>query len=423
MPAASSAAAVADEQFVHLALRGGIELAAEPLPERAATTLVFRMLSGAADDPPDLTGISYIVERTLSKGTKRFDGQGLADAFDAIGAQWSGAAGRQSTLVRVACLPEFTEKAVELVAEMVCHPTLPDEACRVAVDLSLQDLKHLEDDPDALLRLEIQRLTLGPVFGRNVGGELDTLPRVTPDAVRAHWKRGFHSGRLQITAAGRVDVDALARRVDRCFAGLGDPARAGREPAPVVFTPARSHRDKDLKQQYIAITLPGVPREDPRFAIEQVLIGVLSGGMSGRLFTEVREKQGLVYWVGAWHEQPRGSGIIHLGASTTPERCHQTYETLLRELKRLGEDLSEAEVTRARDQLIAQHETEADLTPARVAGLSEDLFFFSRPVGLAAKLDALRAVKLEQVRDYAAALPRDRLCVATLGPRKMANGE
>jgi len=141
--------------------------------------------------------------------------------------------------------------------------------------------------------------------------------------------------------------------------------------------------------------------------------------MSGRLFTEVREKEGLVYWVGAWHEQPRGKGVIHLGASTTPQRCERTYETLLRELRRVGEDLTETEVVRARDGLIAQYETEDDLTRARAGDLSDDLFHFGRPVGREAKLAALRAVTPEQVRSYARSLPVDRLCVATLGPRSL----
>ncbi len=407
-------------QTTHLNLDCGIEFSAEPLPDRAAVTLAFRLLGGAADDPAELTGVTAIVERTLSKGTQRFDGRQLADAFDAIGAQWSTATGRQSLLVRVACLPEFVERAVELVAEMLCHPTFPEEACKVAVELSLQDLKHLEDDPDSVLRLMTQRLTLGPVYGRNVQGELETLPRITRETVRNRWKTAFHRGRLQVCAAGALQVEPLAALIERHLGKLGDAAQAGRDAARLEFTPGRVHRNKDLKQQYIAITLPGLRRGDADFAVEQVLLGVLSGGMSGRLFTEVREKLGLVYWVGAWHEQLRDTGVIHLGASTTPERCQQTFDTLLRELQRLGEDLSEREVKRARDQLIAHLETEADLTPARVAGLSEDLFYFSRPIGLVAKLDALRAVDLPRVVDYARRLPRTRLCVATLGPRELS---
>lgn len=405
--------------FVHRRLECGVELAVDPLPERGTVALNFRMLTGSADDPLDLTGIGSIVERTLAKGTQHYDGRALADAFDACGAQWGSACGRQSTLLRILCLPEFVPDVVELAAEMIARPTFPDEACQVAVRLALEELEHLEDDPQELLRVDLQRLTYGPVLGRHSGGERDTLPRITPQRVREHWRRGFHAGRLQVVAAGPVDADALARRIEREFAGLGDPAPAGRDPAQFTFRPARHHRHKRLRQQYIGITLPGLPREDPEFATEEVLLGVLSGGMSGRLFTQVREKQGLVYWVGAWHEQPRGAGVIHLGASTTPQRCDRTLHTLLQELRRVGEDLTDPEVRRARDGLIAQAQTEEDLTRARAGVLSDDLFHVSRPIGTGPKLEAIRAVTRRQVEAYARRLPRDRLCVATVGPRRL----
>ncbi len=414
-----SAAAGTTERYPHRPLDCGAELAVDVLPQRHTVALCFRVLVGVVDDPPDLTGLGSIVEHTISKGTRRYDGRGLADAFDRLGAQWATVSGRQSMHVRVLCLPEFVADVIELVAEMLRHPTFPDDACRVAVELAQQDLRQMEDEPHELLRVMLQRLTLGPVLGRHVGGTPESLAHVTPDLVREHWRRLYHAGRLQVVAAGPVDPDKLARQVERCFAGFGPAERRGREPADFEFQPAREHRSKELEQQYIGITLPGLSRDDPHFPTEQVLLAVLSGGMSGRLFTEVREKQGLVYWVGAWHEQPRGRGVLHLGASTTPERCHRTLDTLLAELRRVGVDLTEAETVRARDGLVAQYETEDDLTRARAAGLSDDLFHFGRPIGREAKLDALRAVTPDDVRAYAQRLPLDRLCVATLGPRAL----
>jgi predicted Zn-dependent peptidase len=407
-----------DEQFVHTFLPSGVEFAADLLPHRKTVALCFRMLVGVADDPPELTGLGAIVEQTLSKGTQKYDGRALADAFDLLGAQWSSLSGRQSMLVRVVCLPEFVPQTIELVTEMLVRPTFPDDACRVAVELAQQELRQMEDEPAEILRRMIQRLSLGPVLGRYVGGELASLPRLTPELVREHWRRYYHAGRLQVAVGGPVDAEALVKQLDHCCAGFGSPEPLGRGVADFAFQPAREHRRKELEQQYIGITLPGLPRDHADFAVEQVLLGVLSGGMSGRLFTEVREKQGLVYWVGAWHEQPRGQGILHLGASTTPQRYERTYETLLRELRRLGEDLTAAEVDRARNGMIAQSETEDDLTRARAARVSDDLFHFGRPIGRTPKLDALRVVTVDHVAAYARRLPLDQLCVATLGPRE-----
>jgi len=405
--------------FFHARLSSGVELAVDHLPQRQTVALSFRMLTGLVDEPFELTGINSIVEQTLSKGTERYTGRELADAFDMLGASWSTASGRQATAVHVLCLPEFVGNVVELVAEMLCRPTFPAEACQVAVELARQDLLRLEDDPDELIRMMIQRLTLGPRLGRHPGGEPETLARITPQQVREHWKRFYHAGRLQVAVAGPTRPETLARHIDRLFDGFGSPEPAGRENADFRFQPARAHRHKHLEQEYIAITLPGLPRDHPDFAVEQVLLRVLSGGMSARLFTELREKLGLTYWVGAWHEQPRGKGVIHLGASTTPQRCHETYERLLAELARVGQDLREEEVRRARDGLIAHYQTQDDLTRARAAGLGDDLFHFGRPVGLEARLEAIRKVTVERVVEYARRLPTDRPCVATLGPREL----
>lgn len=411
--------ATATENFVHRMLPCGVEFAADLLPYRDTIALNVRILTGVGDEPEELNGIAAIVARTISKGTARYDGRGLADAFDAMGARWAVTSGRQSTIVQVACLPEFAERCMALVGEMLVRPTFPEDACRVAVELAQHDLKTLEDDPQALNRVQIQRLTLGPRFGRHPGGTEQTLANITPQRVREHWRATFHAGRVQVTAAGPVDPDRLAASIEAALAGLGSSQIAAREPVEIAFESARDHRIKDLKQQYIAITLPGAARESPDFAVEQAVLGILSGGMSGRLFTEVREKQGLVYWVGAWHEQLRGCGFIYLGASTTPERCRRTFDTLIRELKRLSEDLTQSELDRARNSAIAHTETEDDLTRARANGLSDDLFHAGRPIGLAPKLAALRAVTIEQVESYVRRLPRDRICVATLGPKPL----
>ncbi|QOJ13370.1 MAG: insulinase family protein [Planctomycetia bacterium] len=397
----------------------GAQLAAEVLPERDTVALIFRMLTGAADDPPRLAGLSSIVERTLSKGTRAHSGRGIADAFDRLGAQWTTVSGRQSTVLRIICLPEFVHACTQMAAELLTRPSFPADAVRVNVDHALLDLRHMQDDPQDVVRLMIQRLALGPVYGRHVGGAAGTLPRITRAAVLEHWRAHYAAGRMQISAAGPVDADALARDCERLFARFGDAGRAGRERVTPVFSPSRAHRAKKLKQQYIAMVLPGVERGDPREPAEQVLLGVLSGGMSGRLFTEVREKQGLVYWVGAWNENPRGCGVIHLGASTTPERCRTTHDTLLRELRRVGEDLTEEETGRAQNQLIAQMHTESDLTRARAANLSDDLFHFDAAIGAEARIEALRGVTRAHVLDYARSLDLSRMCTATIGPTRL----
>jgi predicted Zn-dependent peptidase len=169
----------------------------------------------------------------------------------------------------------------------------------------------------------------------------------------------------------------------------------------------------------MGICFKGVPIDHEDHSIERVLLGALAGGMSARLFTEVREAQGLVYWVAAWHEHPRGSGMIFIGASTTPARCDKTYETLLREVERLGEDLDKDELGRAKAGLLVRSEMAADVTRSRCRELMDDLFHYGRPIPRQEKVDRIQAVTVDDVRRYLSAHPRDRIGVVTLGPREL----
>lgn len=405
--------------LIHRHLACGIEFGAAVLPGRPTAALEIRVLGGAAHDPPDRLGLAHMVEETIDKGTAQRTGRELLDAFDAIGAQRSAATGRDAIAFGCLCLPEFLPKVIDLHTEMLRTPTFPADACQVAVDLAVQELSSLEDEPQALADKLITRQAYGPRLGRHPLGEKETVSRITRNDVEHHWRALFAAGRMMVTVAGPVDPDAVAEQVERCFDGFGASEQAGREPWPVEFAAIRTHHVKDLEQEHIAICYPGVPATHADHSVERVMLGVLSGGMSGRLFTEVREKQGLVYWVGAWHEHPRGSAMIHLGASTTPERCDKTYRTLLREVDRLSEDLTAAEVDRAIVGIVARTETRGDITRAHCAELVGDLFHYGKPIPIEEKMAKVRAVTVADVRRYLAEHPRDRLSVVTLGPREL----
>ncbi|MFQ6048014.1 MAG: M16 family metallopeptidase [Phycisphaerae bacterium] len=408
------------DQYVHRMLDSGVEFAAVLLPGRRTAAIEFQVLSGMADEPDDKLGLAHLVEQTISKGTRRRDARALADAFDSLGARRSSWVGRETYGFACLCLPQFLPQVIELHAEMLRQPVFPDQACRVAIDLARQELTALHDEPLELLRKLLARQAYGPRLGRHHLGEPDTLARIDPDEIRNHWARHFCAGRLQVAVAGPVEPDRLASQLDRAFGGFGSPSPAGRQPQPLQFSSTRTHHPQQLEQQYIGICFPGVPVDHPDHPVERVLIGILSGGMSARLFTEIREKQGLVYWVGAWHEHPRAAGMIHLGASTVPQRCDQTLAALLNEIDRLSDDLTEAELSRAITGIVARTQTRGETTHARATELADDLFYYGHPVPIEDKLRQVQQVDIPRIKRYLTDHPRDQLCVVTLGPRALS---
>jgi len=407
------------EQTAHLNLTCGIELVVARMPGRRAASIELRVLSGTADEPPEKLGLTRLIKETIDKGTERRDGRALHDAFDELGATREGWTGHEACGFGCVCLPEFLDRALGLHAEFLRSPAFPQEMLETAVELALQELSALEDDPPSLADKLIERQAFGPVLGRHPLGERDTLASITRDDLVEHWRRVFSAGRMQVSAAGPIDPQALAEMLERHFAGFGDTQRCGRQPFEHAFTPTRTHHPKDVEQEQIAICFPSAAVSDDDFPAERVLLGVLSGGMSARLFTEVREKQGLAYDVHASSENPRGCGLIFVSASCKPDRAETTFRTLLREIDRLSEDLTEEELERACTRLVARDETMADMTRSRRRVLAFDLFHHGRPIPTEERLRKLRAVTLDDLKGYLNTHPRDRLSILTLGTQEL----
>lgn len=408
---------------VHGFLPCGIEYAVRPLPRRHVAAFEIRVLAGLGEEPPDKLGLAHVLEDTITKGTEKRDARALADAFDAIGAAWGGAAGPETTTFTCTVLPEYFEQAVSLHAEFLRTPTFPQDMIDVSLELTRQEHLALNDDAHELADKLLGRRAYGPILGRHALGEPETLNAISRDDLVKHWRRCFHAGRMQVSVAGPLEAGLVAEILEKHFETFGSPAHCGRDRYPAEFSAATFHQPKELEQEQIGIGFPGVYKIDADYPTQCAIIGILAGGMSGRLFTEVREKQGLVYWVSAWQETPRGVGMIFLGASTTPERCDQTFRTLLREVDRLGEDLAQDELERAVTGITAKVETRGFATRALCAELADDLFHYGRPVPTEEKLARIRAVTIADINRYLAGHPRDRLCVVTLGPKGIANSE
>ena len=408
-------------EIVHQQLPSGLEYGVTPLPDRHVVSFQLRILAGMSSEPPRTLGLARLVEETLDKGTEAYTAQGLADAFDAIGAGRQSGTGRETMTFTCTVLPEHFERALELHAELLRRPKFPDDAVAVNVQLAKQELVALDDDAHGLVDKLITRQAYGPVAGRHQLGEHETLERITRTDLENYWRTHFCAGRIIAAVAGGIEPRRVADALTRHFDGFGSSRREGRGALPIEFNPKTTHHDKALEQEHIAICWPGVDATHDEFPVQQVTLGILSGGMSGRLFTEVREKRGLVYWVSAWQETPRGAGMVFLGASTTPERCAKTYTTLLHEVDRLAEDITQDELDRAVTGIVANQETRGDATRSRCAELASDLFFFGRPVPIEEKVAKVQAVTIEDIRRYLTLHPRDRLCVITLGPRPLVS--
>lgn len=419
--AASRTTPSAAEQAYHCRLTSGIDLAVLPTDRRSLAAIEMRFLGGYAYERPACLGVAHVLAETITKGTQRRDRRALNDAFDEIGAGYSVSAARETFSLSCVCLTEFLTQAVELLAEMTLEPSLPADACEVAVDLTRQSLAALEDDPLELAKKCLHQQAYSPPLNRHAYGEPDTIERIRREDILDHWHTYLRPDRLLVAVAGSVDPVAIADLFERLFPRTG-PHETGNDTTPPLsfpfqFHPGRSYRRKDFEQEQIAICFPGASATDEDEAVERVTIGILSGGMSSRLWRSIREEQGLVYWVGAWFDRPRTGGMVHLGSSCTPQNTEETSERLLGEMNRMVDDVTEPEVERAISGILAAAQTHGDTTRAKAVRVINDLFYLGQPVPIEAKLARIKAVTTGDVQQYLRRHPREQMSIVTVGPR------
>lgn len=393
----------------------GTPLVVETIPGVRSAALTWLLPAGCAADPAEFEGISTMWAELICRGAGALDSRAHADALDRLGAGRSTDVGTFYLRVGVTTLGDRLLETLPLVVDMVRRPRMEAGAVEPARDLALQAIESLKDDPQQRAMLAARARHHPVPLNRSGLGTPEGLRAVTGEALVSGWARAAVPGRSILAAAGAVDPAALAGLLeDQLLGWAGSIAEPAIGPAAVR---GYGHEADESNQVQVVVVHDAPPEPAEDSLLEKIVVSVLSGGMSGRLFTEVREKQGLVYSVAAWHEQLRGRGFIHLRASSTPERCGRTFDTLMREITRVGQDVTEDEVRRARDGLIAQALTQDDVTRNRAASLSEDLFHFGRPIGLPAKIEAVRQVRAADVAGYASGFDTARTCVATLGPQ------
>ena len=400
-------------------LDNGIRIVVEPMPGARSAVVVFRFAFGAKDDPIDRLGLSRVAEDTALKGTPSMDAREVFDAFDVLGVRRGSATGVEYAEFQAQMLPSKFREAVALYAEVLRSASFPDDQVDVSKTLALEELKRLEDNPSQQVLYLTHQAGLGDPMGRLPLGKADTVPTITAAGVRNHWAQHCDPRRLIVSAAGGVEAAGVFEAVAQAFGEWPGDGEAEQEPPHVSVASRSVHHEKQSEQAHIGMVFGSVPRGHPMYYAGNLAVGILSGSGSSRLFTEVREKRGLAYSVGAFYRARRGGGLVSLYAGTTAERADETLAVCLQEVDRLADDVSQEELDRAKTVIKGRLFTTGDLPEGRSGSLAEDLFLEGRPRLVDEIAEGVDSVTLEQIPAYLAAFPPKPATVAVLGPKPL----
>lgn len=391
-------------------MENGLTLALE---ERDYPGVAFQLLvpgAGAVQDGP-LQGAATLLEAWLWKGAGELDARAFAQALDRLGVRRQSGVGLEYAAFSAAFLPEALEEVFRLYADLLLRPWLPEEAFEAVRSVALQELASLEDQPARkLFSLLRRRVFLSP-HGQEPLGREEDLRRATPEAVRRERFRYTPQGAV-LAVAGGVDWERLARAVEPFLAWRGE---ALPYPEPRLSQPQTLVLSRPTAQVQIGLAYPDVGPEDEDFYAARLALEVLSGGMASRLFTEVREKRGLVYAVSAFPAGVKGQGLLMAYAGTTKERYRTTLEVLKGEIARLREGVSEEELDRAKVALRTALVMGDESVRSRAGSMARDLYVLGRVRPLAEVEEAIAGTGLEAVNAFLARHPYENPWVGLLG--------
>jgi len=395
----------------------GLTLLGEVMEPVASAAMTLALPAGASRDPAGSAGAAAVAANWLVRGAGGRDTRQLNEALDSLGCQHSEDAHSEHLYFSSAMLGRSLPEVVAIYADILRRPHLEEATFPACRDLIAQELEGLEDEPMRKCNVLIRERFYPQPLGRNPLGSAETLSAMTAAGLRKQLAGRLSPRGLLLAVAGKFDWDGLVGIVGE---HLGDWSGPG--PAAVEVTAApggAAHVTKPTAQVQIGLAYPAVTVAGESYYAGRVAQMVLSGGMSSRLFTEVREKRGLVYAVLARYHSLKDHAGMFVYAGTSPERAQETLDVTVAELRRLGEGIEAAEVDRAKIQLKSSVVMLGESTSARADALTGDWYHLRRLRSLAELSAAVDAVKVAEVVEYVRTWPAEKLTALTIGPEAL----
>jgi predicted Zn-dependent peptidase len=405
-------------------LPGGLRVLTETMPGVLSATLGIWVAVGSRDETDDIAGSSHFLEHLLFKGTTSRSALEIATAMDAVGGEMNAFTAKEHTCFYANVLASDLPLAVSLLSDLVT------EACNTAADLEsertvvLEEIAMRDDEPaDAVHDLFSETLFGATPLGRSVLGTVESIEGLTRDDVDGWYRRRYTMPSIVVTAAGRVDHQQVLELVGASFGDRlsGDarpaPLRLGDEAAPSVPARRTGLLHRRTEQTHLLLGSTGIARLDERRYAASVLETAVGGGMSSRLFQEIREKRGLVYSVGSSLTHYAGTGTFSVYAGCSPKRVPEVLRLVRAELARVAaHGLTAEEVARSRGQLRGGMVLGLEDTGSRMSRLGKSELSFGEYLPVREVLDRLDAVTEDDVREVAADLFTREGCLAVVGP-------
>ena len=402
-------------------LPNGFRVATEAMPGLKSAAIGVWVLAGGRHERAEQNGIAHFLEHMAFKGTARRSALEIAEAIEDVGGYINAYTSREMTAYYARVLEDDVGLALDVISDILLNPAFEASEIEVERGVILQEIGQVLDTPDDIVFDWLQEAAYpDQPLGRTILGPEERVQAFGRGDLTRFVHEHYGPGRMILCAAGAVDHDAICREAERLFGHL---APSG---APALIQPARwqggERREiKALEQVHFALALEGPDYRDPAIHAAQVWATAMGGGMSSRLFQEIRESRGLCYSIFAQAGAYEDTGLTTIYAGTSAEDIGELVDITVAEMRRAADDMSDAEVARARAQMKAGMLMGLESPSNRAERLARMLSIWGRVPPVEEQIARIEAVTTRDVRDFAGRMAgRTGTALALYGPAEAA---
>lgn len=397
-------------------LASGLTVVTDNMPHVETAALGVWAGVGGRDEKPNEHGISHLLEHMAFKGTTKRSSREIVEEIEAVGGDLNAGTSTETTSYYARVLKADVPLALDVLADILANPAFEPEELEREKNVIVQEIGAAQDTPDDVVFEHLNELCYpDQPMGRSLLGTAKTLRSFNRDSLRGYLSTHYRGPDMVVAAAGAVDHKQVVAEAEKRFASF--EATPGPKPQAAQFGKGGAkvvHRE--LEQAHLTLALEGVPQSDLSLFSLQVFTNILGGGMSSRLFQEVREKRGLCYSIYSFHAPYTDTGFFGLYTGTDPADAPEMMEVVVDIMNDSVETLTEAEIARAKAQMKAGLLMALESCSSRAEQLARHVLAYGRPQTVEELVARIDAVSVESTRDAARALlSRSRPAVVALG--------
>ena len=398
-------------------LKGGLRVASETLPGVESVAIAVSAGVGARYEGEKENGISHLLEHMAFKGTKTRSARDIAEAFDMIGGQFNAYTSMETTVYYAKVLKDNIETAMDILSDILQNSVFDAEELAREQGVVIQEIAMHRDTPDDLIHDYFDETAFpDQPLGRSILSTEEKVASYRRDDLIRYMQSHYRAPRMVVSAAGNIAHDTLVKLTTRYFDVNDRPPEAAYAPGTYKGGDARVARD--LEQLHLLYGLPSLSLKSPDYYAMQVYSVILGGGMSSRLFQEVREKRGLAYTVYSNLSSYDDCGLLMLYAATSPDKAGELSGVLCDQLAGMTKPVSEAELMRAKNQLKADLLMSREAPQTVAAWIGRHLLVYGEYRQAKDIIARINAVSVEDIRRLGRQIVQGDLTVAALGPGK-----